>query len=182
MTTNCATKIVDESMLPTALTSLIVLLLDFFTYPGTLESGGKNSETLTFELRHLHAVSSSAHVVFSDFHNPDIANGASNANAGNYTRTTYSIQTRRTASYRPLSFAAFSQARTWSMKYGQSQSIPWEEDEVLGPDVESRETLLELAKMTNNAYVAPEDPAWYELDGNWTIVSRLVFMLCVFWS
>jgi putative lipase involved disintegration of autophagic bodies len=40
----------------------------------------------------------------------------------------------------------------------------------MGPDVESREALLELAKMTNNAYVEPQDPYWYDLRGNWSEV------------
>jgi putative lipase involved disintegration of autophagic bodies len=48
----------------------------------------------------------------------------------------------------------------------------WEEHEVLAPDVESRHTLLGLAKMTNNAYVNETgDPYWYDLGGNWTSVS-----------
>jgi len=48
--------------------------------------------------------------------------------------------------------------------------LDWLEDEIIGPDVEKRETLLELAKMTNNAYVEPEDPAWYELGSEWNVV------------
>jgi lipase ATG15 len=63
------------------------------------------------------------------------------------------------------------------MRHSQSEDIPWQEDEVPGPDVESRETLLELAKMTHNAYMDPNDPAWYELDGNWTVVSMGTFVL-----
>jgi lipase ATG15 len=60
-----------------------------------------------------------------------------------------------------------------SIRHRQSEDIPWEEDEISGPDVESRETLLELAKMTHNAYIDPDDPAWYELDRNWTVVSSI---------
>jgi hypothetical protein len=47
----------------------------------------------------------------------------------------------------------------------------------MGPDVESRATLLELAKMTNNAYVEPDDPAWYDLGANWNDVR-----CCSHWS
>jgi len=54
------------------------------------------------------------------------------------------------------------------MKFGQSLSLAWDDEELTAPDVESRETLLELAKMTNNAYVEPDDPAWYDLGANWT--------------
>jgi lipase ATG15 len=56
------------------------------------------------------------------------------------------------------------------MKFGQSTNLLWEEEEIAAPDIESRDTLLTLAKMANNAYVEPGDPAWYELDSNWTVV------------
>jgi lipase ATG15 len=75
-----------------------------------------------------------------------------------------------TPSFRPPSFAAFSQARTRSVKFGQNEPLQWDEEEIIGPDVESRETLLTLAKMTNNAYVEPDDPGWYDLGGDWNVV------------
>lgn len=37
------------------------------------------------------------------------------------------------------------------MRYGESSVLEWNEEEVNGPDVDSRETLLRLAKMTYNA-------------------------------
>ena len=43
--------------------------------------------------------------------------------------------------------------------------------DVEGPDVESRETLLLLAKMTNNAYLSPGEQGWYELGDRWNVVS-----------
>lgn len=61
-------------------------------------------------------------------------------------------------------------ARVQSMKFGQSQTLNWEQEIVLGPNVESRETLLELAKMSNNAYVEVGDPGWYELGEEWNTV------------
>ncbi|EJT96502.1 alpha/beta-hydrolase [Dacryopinax primogenitus] len=45
--------------------------------------------------------------------------------------------------------------------------VPWDEDVVLLPDVSDRETLLELAKMTSNAYSAPADKDWYDLGHRW---------------
>jgi len=49
--------------------------------------------------------------------------------------------------------------------------LTWGEEEVLGPDVTSRDTILRLAKMTNNAYAYPEEGErkWYDLGGNWNI-------------
>jgi hypothetical protein len=56
------------------------------------------------------------------------------------------------------------------MKFGQSTPLDWDEEEIVGPNVESRETLLVLAKMTNNAYLQPDDKEWYSLGENWTTV------------
>ncbi|KAG8888083.1 putative lipase atg15 [Tulasnella sp. 332] len=49
----------------------------------------------------------------------------------------------------------------------ECETLDWEEGEVIGPDIESRETLLELAKMTNNAYEERDNPAWYSLGDDW---------------
>ncbi len=57
------------------------------------------------------------------------------------------------------------------MRFGESVALGWEEDEVVGPDVEKRDTLLELAKMTNNAYLEPGEAGWYDLGGEWNVVS-----------
>ncbi|EGN98807.1 hypothetical protein SERLA73DRAFT_54759 [Serpula lacrymans var. lacrymans S7.3] len=78
------------------------------------------------------------------------------------------VETKRITSYKPPSFDAHSRARIRSIRHVPSADLLWAEEEVLGPNVESRKTLLELAKMTNNAYVTPEDSAWYKLSGNWT--------------
>ncbi|KAG8739452.1 putative lipase atg15 [Ceratobasidium sp. 414] len=48
------------------------------------------------------------------------------------------------------------------------QSLGWEERDVEGPATDKRETLLALAKMTNNAYFHKDEPGWYDLGGNWT--------------
>jgi lipase ATG15 len=79
-----------------------------------------------------------------------------------------------TSSFRPPSFTAFSQARIRSIKHGQSEQLQWDEEEIIGPDVDSRETILELAKMTNNAYIEPDDPQWYDLGGKWNNVRCLL--------
>jgi lipase ATG15 len=63
------------------------------------------------------------------------------------------------------------------MRFRQSEILDWIEDQTVAPDVENRETLLELAKMTNNAYVERDDPAWYDI-GPWNIVRSP--SLCVF--
>lgn len=52
------------------------------------------------------------------------------------------------------------------------ETLDWEEDEIVVPDATSREALLELAKMTNNAYLEPGDDGWYNLTDNWNKVSN----------
>ncbi|KAH0833006.1 alpha/beta-hydrolase [Lanmaoa asiatica] len=116
---------------------------------------------LQFELRHQHAASSDAHVVFSDI--PQAPKSA----LTEVNETTYTIQTKRLSTFHPPSFRAHEAARLRSIRHAQSTDLPWWEDEIFGPDVEHRETLLELAKMTNNAYVSPDDAAWYELKDQW---------------
>jgi lipase ATG15 len=156
-------------MLPTTLTSLLVPLLNLLSFNRPYESISPPPPRLKFELRHLHALSPYGHVLFSDVSQRKLHAQFNGQNDNN----SYTVQTRVTSSFRPPSFTAFSQARTRSIKCGQSERLQWDEEEIIGPDVESRETLLELAKMTNNAYVEPDDPAWYDLGGNWNIVRLL---------
>jgi lipase ATG15 len=151
-------------MLVTTLTSLLVPLLTLFGRRSVDKEQGPTP--LQFELRHLHASTGDARVVFADVPAAvSVATGSSS----------YTAKTRRMKAYKPSSFDAYSEARLHSIKFGQSQSIPWSEVDLSGPDHENRHTLLTLAKMSNNAYVyQPGDPYWYELvDGNWSIVSCL---------
>jgi putative lipase involved disintegration of autophagic bodies len=59
----------------------------------------------------------------------------------------------------------------------ESERVQWEEDEVEGPDVEDRETLLTLAKMTYDAYIEPTDDDWYDLGGDWLPVCSAITYL-----
>ncbi|KAG9102846.1 putative lipase atg15, partial [Ceratobasidium sp. 370] len=88
------------------------------------------------------------------------------------------LQTRRTTVHRPISQDAFHAARhrrNEKSLFGRlglgrewAQSLGWDEDDVEGPATDKRETVLALAKMTNNAYLEPADAGWYDLGGNWT--------------
>jgi lipase ATG15 len=49
---------------------------------------------------------------------------------------------------------------------------PWDPAEVLGPDIEDRHTLSQLARMSGNAYALPGQNNWYEVDSAWNTVSR----------
>jgi putative lipase involved disintegration of autophagic bodies len=80
--------------------------------------------------------------------------------------------------YRPPSFDAYINARqaSWDPST-QNAGLIWNEEVVLGPDVQSRETLLLLAKMTNNAYLNPGEAGWYEMGKNWAVVSAYCSVL-----
>ena len=61
---------------------------------------------------------------------------------------------------------------------GQSAALDWEEDDVLGPDVTQRETLLLLAKMTSDAYFVPGASGWYNLTDEWNVVRWPFCLAC----
>ncbi|KAI0682348.1 alpha/beta-hydrolase [Cytidiella melzeri] len=151
-------------MLPSSLTRLLSSLL-IWTPQEALFRLWKvplpTSNALTFQLRHQHATTPEAHVVFSDVR-------ANSALLHSRDRT-YSIATRRIKAARPTSQEQFQFARTRSRLFKENVLVEWDEDEIEAPDVEKRATLLELAKMTNNAYLEPGEAGWYELDQEWTV-------------
>ena len=93
------------------------------------------------------------------------------------------MKTRRTNVSRPASREAYVRARDRSRLYGESEGVrtlDWDEDEVVGPDLTSRETLLLLAKMTSNSYYkTPGEAGWYELDEGWNVVRPFQFFTSV---
>ncbi|KAL0954412.1 hypothetical protein HGRIS_003398 [Hohenbuehelia grisea] len=159
-------------MLPTTLTTTISTLLGFLSCKSSSPSSSAHSPSnpLQFELRHLHAVSPSARVVFADVSKHIRVRGAGNSSVAlSDVQRSYNVGTRRVRTHRPASFAKHAEARLRSMQSAQSPLGLWEEEEVPAPDIQSRDTLLTLAKMTNNAYLEPEDPGWYDLGGNWSV-------------
>lgn len=152
-------------MLSSAFFNLLLPLFSYFSNDALLVPlpPPQRNDSLRFELRHYHAVSPDNHVVFSDV-----------PPAAQLTKTPYIVRTRSITTFRPSSLDQFHRARSHLRRtedWGAATQLLWDEDEVIGPDVENRSTLLELAKMTNNAYVKPDSPEWYKLDSNWTVVS-----------
>lgn len=156
-----------DSMLPSLFLNLFNSLLSIFydSHQPTSPVASVVGPRVTFQLRHLHAVSERGQIIFSDV---DHASYAGNLTA--YASEEYTLDTRILSSYRPPSFDALRNARYRSMKYGQSTLLDWDEEELVGPNTESREALLVLAKMTSNAYLPPDDKEWYSLGENWTMV------------
>ncbi|KAI0255131.1 alpha beta-hydrolase [Lactifluus subvellereus] len=147
-------------MLLPSLTNFISALFSIFLPPDAHKYlVTRPYNTLDFRLRHFHAVTPSAHVYFADV--------PLHSSLRTHTQPlSIPISPVRTA--RPSSAAAFVEARTLSMR-GQSASLDWKVDEISGPDVSKRETLLLLAKMTSNAYIEPNTDGWYNLTDEWDI-------------
>ncbi|EJD06840.1 alpha/beta-hydrolase [Fomitiporia mediterranea MF3/22] len=149
-------------MLPSALFSYFVGWLSTFVFLDKTSELETQNKRLTFHLRHLHAHQGSR-VLFSDIpsSNEDLDSIAP-PNDG------YTLQTRSRTSHKPRSHSDFLEARRRSIRHAESAPILWNAEEIEAPDVEHRETLLTLAKMTYNAYIEPKDKDWYELGDKWT--------------
>ena len=119
---------------------------------------------LVFELRHQHGVTPEGAIVFNDPLRTQQALSLARSSS-------HSVSTRHIRRTRPRSQEAFQSARTRSRLFRENTVIDWDEDEIEAPNVEKRETLLSLAKMTNNAYLEPGETGWYELGKEWNVVS-----------
>ena len=114
---------------------------------------------MRFELRHAHAIdANSSRVVFTDI-----------APSGNFvTEGSYTLLTKPVKVSRARSQAHFFDARN---SHRAGLELLWDETDVLGPDVRSRETLQMLAKMTNNAYFDDRGKkGWYDIGPQWNSV------------
>ena len=79
------------------------------------------AEPLRFELRHLHAVSPDARVLFHDVHAAELA---ALAEAGE--PSTYALRPRRVKAHRPRSQDAFHRARVRSMRFQENEAVDWD--------------------------------------------------------
>jgi putative lipase involved disintegration of autophagic bodies len=146
------------SLLPTTLN---LLLGYFFPYQPT-DNG------LIFHLRHEHAVHvNSSRLILNDF---IPTSSLSDAFLDTSTISNYDgIQTRHVQtkyrSYLPSN----------SLRAARAYDDPWLGREVPGPDVNKRATLLQLAKMTSNAYTNPDAKDWYTLGDDFPDNSTLPF-------
>ncbi|KAL8286351.1 hypothetical protein RQP46_004368 [Phenoliferia psychrophenolica] len=130
-------------------------------------------------LSHTHRDRPALHRVFSesDLLSIESAEGHSN---------TQVISTVRTTAWRPSSQRAYQAARRASFysprarKAGRPLSLDelddslwgstldWHEDEIEMPNITDVATLRSLAKLTSNAYSAP-DKDWFDLEGGWNV-------------
>ena len=82
------------------------------------------------------------------------------------------IQTKPTLVYKPRSLELLHKRRRQGSKPSsfpgyEEEDLQWDTQEVIGPDVEDRHTLAQLARMAGNAYALPGQRNWYEVDPAW---------------
>lgn len=157
---------------------LALALLARFVVSNAIESSH------TFTLRHVHEThAGSGRIRWANVSGDLIASSllTETSNDGSATHT-HVLHSRPINIVRPISQPAFHAHRHRSRKRRRrvpltlqeedfGQSLEWEKHEAEGPATEKRETLLALAKMTNNAYFSEGKSGWYELGANWTNVS-----------
>ena len=51
----------------------------------------------------------------------------------------------------------------------------WEPVDILGPDIQDRHTIAQLARISGNAYALPGQKNWYDVDSAWNTVSLHFF-------
>lgn len=82
-----------------------------------------------------------------------------------------------TTVYRPRSLDALLHARSQSLRHALEEEVHWDLVDVQGPDVQDRHTLVQLARMSGDAYALPGNKNWYDIDPAWNEVRKLVFFL-----
>lgn len=75
-----------------------------------------------------------------------------------------------TSVFRPKSVDALLHARSQSLRHAQDEKVDWDLVEVNGPDVQDRHTLVQLARMSGDAYALPGQKNWYDIDPAWNEV------------
>ncbi|KAF8197514.1 Alpha/Beta hydrolase protein [Pholiota molesta] len=79
------------------------------------------------------------------------------------------LKTQPTTVYRPRSLDVLHRTRLRSLQYAQSDAerVLWDPVELEGPDIGNINTLVQLARMSANAYALPDQKNWYEVDPAW---------------
>ncbi|THH26746.1 hypothetical protein EUX98_g7438 [Antrodiella citrinella] len=134
------------NFLPNALQYLLT------SYVSTEQTLSPPSRTLSFTLRHQYGLNNASRTVFAD-------------TPVHLAPETFTLDTRTVKTHKPRSQRAFHSAR---FQGTPSDLSIWDEDEVAGPNIDDKDTLLMLAKMTSNDYLTgPGDKGWYDLGPEW---------------
>lgn len=138
------------------------------------QSNDSDGQTISFRLNSVFATTNTSRVLFAD-----VGDREQSALTSANHPTSYSLRAKKISTHRPSSLEAFNRAR-FSSYFGSHDpatfdAMLWEEDEVLGPDTTDRETILLLAKMTNNAYnIDNEEDDWYDIGEEWNKARNVI--------
>ncbi|CAE6456607.1 unnamed protein product [Rhizoctonia solani] len=115
---------------------------------------------LEFTLRHVHhAHPDTGQILWADA-DVSFASGSGNV---------HTVDTRSLTIQKPGSLDDWNEWSNMPSTLRTSQTPDWKSHKTVGPATDKRETLLALAKMTNNAYYKDSwTVGWYDLGGNWT--------------
>ncbi|KAH7345452.1 Alpha/Beta hydrolase protein [Rhizoctonia solani] len=127
------------------------------------------SLALEFSLKHVHhAHPDTGRILWADA-GVSVASGPGNV---------HTVDTRPLTIQKPVSHDGWKEWRDRrrgvppTLRTSNVDALDWQSYETIGPATDKRETLLALAKMTNNAYFRDSrTTGWYGLGGNWTSVS-----------
>ncbi|KAH8100359.1 Alpha/Beta hydrolase protein [Cristinia sonorae] len=112
------------------------------------------SSSLTFSLRHEYGLNDASRTVFAD--TPPSAQ---------LSAQTFTVDTSNVRTHKLRSQYSSASAR---LRGSRSDFSTWDEDEIIGPNVSDRNTLVTLAKMTSNSYYnGSGDKGWYDLGPEW---------------
>jgi len=145
-------------MLPNSLRLLLASLfsgIDFLNSPQNILEHPRHPR---FHLRHVHGLSNTSRIIFQDIPSPNLAQ----TTAQTTDFITSEIRTRTINTHRPVHSIG---TRVWGNT--SSAILGWDLEPIPAPDTTDPDTVLELAKMTNNAYVREDDKEWYELKDHW---------------
>jgi putative lipase involved disintegration of autophagic bodies len=82
-------------------------------------------------------------------------------------RIPLSLKTARGNVRRPRDAQAYQEARKRSYYSKETTILDWGDDEIDMPDLTDRLTVLELARISGNAYLRPDSKGWYSIDNRW---------------
>ncbi|KAF8990612.1 Alpha/Beta hydrolase protein [Cyathus striatus] len=137
-------------MLASLPTSLISFISYFLTTNNSIPQPPPQQQQLTFQLRHVHAHTPEGTTVLSDI-------------PSSLMPCEMSLPVARTRVYKPPSVASVEAYR----KGRGVKSFEWEDEEISGPDVAKRKTLLGLASMAYDTYYEPGHKEWYDVGAGW---------------
>jgi lipase ATG15 len=150
-----------EEMLPRTLFVQIIALLYGLEQLHAQQTVLQSQQGSNFRLRHVHGLSNTSRTIFQDV--PEYISSSQLQPSPIHSRA----------------LRAYKRSSLDSGRGNLSSFGEWKVEPITAPDISDPDTVLELAKMTNNAYVKEDDKDWYDLEGDWSVSTYSVHYLCM---